>query len=118
MPVTYEWKILSLEVRDESPDHPNSVVIVKWKKTGRDDDGNEASFQGSTPFSAASIPAENFIPYNQLTEEIVIGWVREKLENVITTGDYSFCENDRVNERIEKQITALKAPVKSESLPW
>jgi len=118
MSITYNWNILSLSVRDEGPEHPNAVVIVKWRKTGTDVDGNQANFDGSTPFSAVNIPFEDYIPFNQLTEDIVIGWVRNKIEAKVTTGDYTFCEDDRINQYIEKQISLLKDPIRTEPLPW
>lgn len=118
MSITYTWKVLSLSVRDESLDHPNAVVVVKWRKTGTDQDGNTSYFEGSTPFSAIDVPPENYIPFNQLTEEVVLGWVKSKIEARITTGDYTFCEDDRINQYIEKQISLLKAPIKPEPLPW
>lgn len=116
--ITYSWQILSLNVRDESADHPNAVVTVKWRKTGIDESGIQASFDGSTPFSAADVPPENYIPFDQLTEEVVLGWVKEKIEARITTGDYTFCEDDRINQNIEKQIILIKTPVRPERLPW
>lgn len=118
MSITYNWNILSLSVRDEGPEHPNAVVIVKWRKTGTDVDGNQANFDGSTPFSAVNIPFEDYIPFNQLTEDIVIGWIRNKIEAKVTTGNYTFCEDDRINQYIEKQISLLKDPIRTEPLPW
>jgi hypothetical protein len=118
MAIIYEWKIVSLSVKDEGPEHPNAVVVVKWRKTGTDESGNQAHFDGSTPFSAVGVPPENYIPFNQLTEEVVLGWVRNKIEARVTTGDYTFCEDDTINEYIQVQINLLKDPVRPEPLPW
>lgn len=118
MTVNYTWKVLTLEVKNESPDHPNAVVIVKWKKTGTDEEGNEACFEGSTPFSAINVSQENYIPFNQLTEETVIGWVKSKVETRIVTGDYTYCEDDTINQYIERQINLARNPVRKEPLPW
>jgi len=93
---------------------PNATLAV----TGTDVDGNQANFDGSTPFSAVNIPFEDYIPFNQLTEDIVIGWVRNKIEAKVTTGNYTFCEDDRINQYIEKQISLLKDPIRTEPLPW
>jgi hypothetical protein len=118
MAITYEWKIMSLSVKDEGPEYPNAVVVVKWRKTGTDENGKQAHFDGSTPFSAVGVLPENYIPFSQLTEEVVLGWVRNKIEARVTAGDITFCEDDMINEYIQVQIDLLKDPVRPEPLPW
>ena len=118
MSIVYSWQILSLNVRDEGPNHPDAVVVVKWRKTGTDESGIQVHFNGSTPFSAVDTSPEDYIPFSQLTEEVVLGWVRGKIEARVTTGDYTFCEDDTINQYIEKQINLLKDPVRPEPLPW
>jgi hypothetical protein len=48
----------------------------------------------------------NFIPFNSLTPEIVIGWVKDSLGEEI------------VEEALAAQIEALKNPVQLSGLPW
>ena len=48
------------------------------KKIGTDENDNEGTFSGATPFTSTTMPAgDTFIPYNQLTEEIVLGWIKD-----------------------------------------
>ncbi len=48
----------------------------------------------------------NFIPFNSLTPEIVIGWVKDSLGQAI------------VEEALAAQINAQKNPVSESGLPW
>lgn len=56
----------------QQPD-PDYVVNVLWEVTGVDG-ANTASIGGNTQFSSSQAP-ETFIPYDQLTEAIVLGWI-------------------------------------------
>ena len=55
----------------QQPD-PDYVVNALWTVTGVDGD-NTASIDGNTLFS--SNQSSTFIPYDQLTEATVIGWI-------------------------------------------
>jgi hypothetical protein len=48
----------------------------------------------------------NIIPFDSLTPEIVIGWVKDSLGE------------DAVEEALEAQIEAQKNPVQLSGLPW
>ena len=108
MAITYTWKVNELKVRDEGV-HKNAVVQTYWEKIGTDEDGNEGKFSGATPFSAANVPEGSFVPFEELTEAIVLGWI----QNVVI-GAYE----KHVNEQIQKQIDAEKNPLMSPGLPW
>ena len=56
----------------QQPD-PNYVVNVLWEVTGVDGEYT-AKIGGNTQFDSSQAP-ETFIPYNQLTQAIVIGWI-------------------------------------------
>ena len=55
-----------------TPD-PGYVVNCLWTVTGVDG-SNTASINGNTQFNSADQEGP-FIPYDQLTEQIVIGWI-------------------------------------------
>jgi hypothetical protein len=55
----------------QQPD-PDYVINVIWQVTGVDGEYT-ATIQGNTQFSSQQ--ATPFIPYDQLTEAIVIGWI-------------------------------------------
>lgn len=108
MAITYTWKVTGLKVRDEG-EHKNAVVQTYWEKIGTDENGNEGKFSGATPFSAANVPVGSFVPFEELTEEIVLGWIQS-----VVVGQYE----QHVNGQIQKQIDSLVNPIKQESLPW
>jgi hypothetical protein len=102
----YTWAVTGMKGID-LPNEPNAIIQTYWTKTGVDEQGNEGMFSGATPFPPSSIDPDTFIPYDQLTEEIVLGWIQ-----AIVVGSYE----EHVNAQIQKQIDALK--IKEEPLPW
>lgn len=109
MAITYKWEVTGIKVASVN-ETPNVIVQTYWKKTGTDEDGNEGSFSGATPFSSDSMPENTtFIPFDELTEEIVLEWIK-----AIVVGAYE----NHVNEQILKQINDKKNPVVDATLPW
>jgi hypothetical protein len=102
----YTWKVTGMKGMD-LPDEPNAIIQTYWTKTGVDEQGNEGMFSGATPFPPSSIDPENFIPYDQLTEQIVLGWIQ-----AVVVGSYA----EHVDAQIQKQIDSKK--IKEEPLPW
>jgi hypothetical protein len=111
MTMTYTWKVTSMKVRDEVNANgdtlPQAVCQTYWEKKGVDASGNEGTFSGATPFSAANVPAGQFVPFDQLTEAVVLDWIK-----AVVVGDYEA----HVNGRIAKQI-ADKA-ITEATMPW
>jgi len=104
--MTYTWKITEVKTVD-TENVTDAVIQTYWQKIGTDENGNEGIFTGATPFPQSSINSENFIPYTELTEEIVLGWI----QNVVV-GSYE----QHVNNEIQKQINIKN--IKTPSLPW
>jgi len=71
---TYTWTVTNMYTLQQ-PD-PNYVVNVLWELTGVDG-GYTVTLGGNTVFSSSQ--TSNFIPYDQLTSDIVIGWVQADL---------------------------------------
>jgi len=67
----------------------------------------DGDFTASTYGTVGYTQAEgNFIPFADLTPEIVIGWVKDSLGQAT------------VEEALAAQIEALKNPVQQSGLPW
>jgi hypothetical protein len=113
MAVTYTWEVTSLETKNETLDDgvvlPNTICQTYWKKIGTDEDGNEGTFSGATPFSAENLTEENFQQFDVLTEEIVLGWIQ-----AIVVDGYE----EHVNGQIQKQIDEQVTPITETSMPW
>jgi len=102
----YTWKITGVKTLDTT-EVENAVVQTYWEKIGTDENGNEGKFVGATPFPQSSIDAENFIPFDKLTEELVLSWIQ-----AVVVDSYE----EHVNNQIQKQIDAKV--VKQPTLPW
>jgi hypothetical protein len=109
MSITYTWKVTGIKVKDEGP-NANAVVQTYWTKTGEDEDGNKGTFNGATPFTSTTMPeGSTFVPFAELTEEIVLSWIQDVVVDNYET---------HVNEQIQKQIDVIKNPVAEATLPW
>ncbi len=109
MSITYTWKVTGIKVKDEGP-NANAVVQTYWTKTGEDEDGITGTFNGATPFTSTTMPeGSTFVPFAELTEETVLGWIQDVVVDNYET---------HVDEQIQKQIDAIKNPVTEPTLPW
>jgi len=104
MATTFTTRITAMYTLQQ-PD-PNYVVNALWEVTGVD--GTYTAFiQGNTQFNSADQEGA-FIPYDQLTEATVIGWIPE---SAITSAQQC------VQGQIDSMITPPVSPA-SQPLPW
>ena len=108
MAITYTWEVTGLKKKDEGSNE-DAVVQTYWTKTGTDDDGNTGVFSGATPFTSAD--ADPFVAFADLTEEIVLGWIKAVAD---VDGSYK----DHINAQIQKQIDDKVTPVVDADMPW
>ena len=104
---TYTWTIDAMYTV-QTPD-PNYVVNVIWTLTGVDGDYT-ASIQGNTMFDSQQ--ADPFIPYNELTQEIVIGWVQNNL-GPVGISNYEANVQGQIDSMINPPVSPENTP-----LPW
>ena len=88
----------------QQPD-PNYVVNALWEVTGVDGEYT-ASIGGNTTFD--SNQAETFIPYADLTEAIVIGWIPEQ-----AMASAQACVQGQIDSIITPPVSPQNTP-----LPW
>jgi hypothetical protein len=108
MNISYTWKITGLRAKDISDDRKNTVVQTYWEKTGTDDQGNTGTFLGATPLEVDP-EADSHVPFDELTEEIVIGWIQEHIQ---VSAEY------HINDEIQKQISEKRESVSDVMLSW
>lgn len=77
--VVLSWEVTGVQIQDEGP-NKNAVVQTYWRQKATDEEGNEVSFEGATPFTSVNVPEGQFVPYEELTEEIVLGWIKQEAE--------------------------------------
>ena len=100
MATTFIWGINTLE--RETAD---GFVFVCHYTVAANDGTYSSSAYGSIGFERP----DNLIPYADLTEEIVIGWVKEGL------GDEKVAE---VEAALQAQIDEQRNPTKANGVPW
>lgn len=102
MTITYDWRIANLERETED----GYVFTAYWTLDAISSDALKAHSYGSVYLER---PEDGMIPFDELTEEIVIGWVKESLGENKVNGLQS-----ALAEEIENQIN----PATETGVPW
>ena len=97
------WHILQLDVTTEG-DLTDVVIIAHWTLT-KAQNGYFGSTYGSVKLPA---PSDDFTPYEDLTEDMVLGWIWA-----------NGVDKDEVEAQVLAQIEDQKNPtVTTPPLPW
>jgi len=96
---TYLWTINQMDRLTS-----DGFVVTVHYNVGATDDTYQASTYGTTSYTQT--PGETYIPYDELTQAVVVGWVQEALGK------------DTVEASLQGQIDAQKNPVQESGLPW
>lgn len=111
MAIEYSWKVRSVKAKQQ--DGLDRVIYqTYWIKTGIDENGLTGEFHGATPLRTGNINEDDFVAFEDLTQEQVIAWIEE-----LNGGD----AEDHINEQIQKQIDDQKnmnQEIEEDSLPW
>jgi hypothetical protein len=99
---TFEWGIAQMER------HTADGIIFTVHYTVAASDGTySSSAYGSIGLEQ---PEGNVIPYADLTPEIVIGWVQDKLGGTEKV--------DEIQAALQKQLDEQRNPTAAQGLPW
>ena len=101
MATTFTWKIAQLE--RETAD---GFVFTAHYTVDANDGTYNAGAYGSVGFERPN----NLIPYADLTEEVVVNWVKEALGGQEKV--------DEIEAALQDQLNQLHAPTKAAGLPW
>lgn len=74
---TYTWQFESLDVFPTYQTVTDAVTSMHWRLTADDGLGHQATAIGET--KAGPIDVNNFIPFEQLTLQVVQGWCEAQL---------------------------------------
>jgi hypothetical protein len=116
MGFTYEWKLVGLK-KQNSENINDAVIGTQWKLKATDEDGNEGTFTGATPFSISTINTSSFTPYSELTEAQVLSWIKNHVSGSNPSTNYMA----HINGVIENEINSkkwVKLEVSEADLPW
>ena len=97
--ITYLWTISQMNRLTAD----GFVVTVHYNVSATDGTYN-ASTYGTVSYTEQ--PGETYVPYDQLTQEMVVGWVQTSL------GKYT------VEASLQSQIDAQINPVQEAGVPW
>lgn len=113
MALTLTYSVTSLKVKDqvnsEGTTLANSVCQTYWKVVGEDENGNTGEFSGATPFTAENVAAANYIPFEDLTEADVLGWIKAVVDNDATYKAH-------ITEQIQRKID--QDTIQDKAMPW
>jgi len=101
MSTTFTWNIAQLE-RETSDGY---VYTAHYTVSAVDDTYSSGAY-GSLGFER---PEGELIPFADLTEELVVGWVKEKF------GDEKVAE---IEAALQAQLDEQRQPTKASGLPW
>ena len=116
MAVTYSWAITQMTKKTVG-DYDNVVLHARWTCTGTESTtGTQGRFIGATPIDFDSGSADEFVAFGDLTEELVLGWVKNIVSSSAATSYW-----DHISEQIQKKIDEVDDAVEEvneEALPW
>ena len=95
-----KWSIQNLERKTAD----GFVYTAHWRCTATDGDFSASSY-GTAGFSQDP-EAESFVPYQDLTEEQVLGWL------------WNSIDKDATEEALKAKIEADKNPTSASGTPW
>jgi hypothetical protein len=81
--ITYDWNCKTVDVHPQEEGQENVVYNVHWRVTGTSDklDSNLTPYS-SDAIGTQIVPLDEdgaFIPFEDLTNEIVVGWTKEAM---------------------------------------
>lgn len=107
MAIEYTWDIAQLDAYPEQDGFENVVFQCHWRLTGVDGD-HTGSVYGTAGLTLD--PEADFTPFAELTETVVIGWVKDAM------GEEAVAAHEA---NVAAQIEALiNPPVVRPALPW
>lgn len=110
MPITYTWTINSLVGYPSIKGQTDVVTRANYTVTGDDGEDHTANYTNWQPTPLD--PSAPFIPYNDLTPEIITGWVQSGLGP-----DRVAAIEESIAIDIQRQVTPPPEPQEF-PLPW
>ena len=104
MSINHQWNITKLQVKPTVENAQDVVVFAEWKLTSTAEDGVSVQRVGSEAFA---FQPEGFTPFDQLTEQQVLGWINERVNKELAESMHAEALDQKRNP-----------PVIEKSLPW
>jgi hypothetical protein len=107
MTLTFTWSVTGLKTKNGGQ-FQDAVVQTYWKVIGTNETGISGVFDGATPIDISN-NKDGFVRFEDLTEDIVISWIKD----LLSEDTYS-----RIESNIQKQIDSKLFPIVDRQLPW
>jgi len=95
----YNWKISQLDAKIHQDNLDNVIYIIHWSYLATDDSVEPITVNLSGAMGVEYKEGDPFIPYNDLTKDVVVGWLENNLDV------------DALKLNLDKQIEIKKNPV-------
>ena len=105
MATSFNWVISQLDCLPQSPEGADYVVTAHWQCNGSDGQYSGSVF---STCSFAVVQGEQFVPYADLTQDMVLSWCW-------ANGVDKASAEAAVQQQIDNQINP---PIVSPPLPW
>ena len=109
MTITKTWQVNTLQ-RELETGYVNKVI---YRVIGTDD-----TYTTRATGEVDLEKPETLIPYKDLTEETVLGWVKAKLNSEVDSEGKAIDRVAEIEKAIEDNITLQKTPVHGVGTPW
>lgn len=106
--ITYTSYIHTLYTASSENGLDNVVKVIGWTLRGEEQGEGGLSVERTGAASLESPDSNSFIPYSDLTEEIVHGWLESNLNDYILV----------LKDEIAKSIAEKHNPIVAMDLPW
>ena len=109
MTITKTWEINTLQ-RELADGYVNKVIYRV--------NGTDGTYSTRATGSVDLEKPETLIPYKDLTEETVLGWVKAKLNSEVDSEGKAIDKVAQIEKAIEDNINLQKTPVHGVGTPW
>lgn len=110
MSATITWSITQMQAKPTEGSYTDVVVTASWQCTA-------SEVSGGTPYAASNngavsfpMPSGSFTPYDQLTQEQVLGWVFTEIGDELKLA---------IEANVQTQVAnQINPPIVTPPLPW
>lgn len=107
MTIAFTWQFEVLDVYPTYETVTNAVESMHWQLVADDGAGHTAIAGGET--KAGPVDVNNFIPFNDLTQEIVQGWCEAEMGTEDVDGVKAMLTG-QINDQVSPSIMVLAPP--------
>ncbi len=110
MAITKTWEVNTLE-RELADGYVKKVI---YRVKGIDGSEEKARATGSVELAKP----DTLVPYKDLTESTVLGWVKAKLNTEVDEDGKAVDRVALIEKSLEDQIALINTPVEATGKPW